>query len=37
VPVAFDRPNDDPLAFANVNTLADLHALETTANPAQHP
>jgi len=37
VPVAFDRPNDDPLAFANVNTLADLHALETKATPAQHP
>lgn len=24
----FDRPNDDPLAFANANTLDELHALE---------
>ena len=28
VTVAFDQPSDDPLAFANVNTLAELHALE---------
>jgi molybdenum cofactor guanylyltransferase len=31
VKVAFDRPDDDPMAFANVNTLGDLHQLE---NPA---
>lgn len=24
----FDRPGDDPLAFRNTNTLAELHALE---------
>lgn len=28
VTVRFDAPGDDPLAFANVNTLADLHQLE---------
>jgi hypothetical protein len=26
--VAFDRPEDDPRAFANANTLEELHALE---------
>lgn len=26
--VAFDKPGDDPRAFCNVNTLAELHALE---------
>lgn len=26
--VPFDRPGDDPRAFANTNTLAELHALE---------
>lgn len=26
--VAFDQPGDDPLAFANANTLDELHALE---------
>lgn len=26
--VAFDQPGDDPLAFANANTLAELRALE---------
>lgn len=26
--VPFDRPGDDPLAFANANTLDELHALE---------
>jgi molybdopterin-guanine dinucleotide biosynthesis protein A len=31
VKVAFDRPDDDPMAFANVNTLGDLQQLE---NPA---
>ncbi len=31
VTVRFDQPGDDPLAFANVNTLADLHALEGKA------
>ena len=28
VVVPFDRPGDDPLAFANANTLDELHALE---------
>lgn len=28
--VAFDLPGDDPLAFANANTLDELHALELT-------
>ena len=28
VQVAFDRPGDDPVAFANANTLAELKALE---------
>lgn len=28
VVVPFDRPSDDPLAFANANTLDELHALE---------
>ena len=28
VVVPFDRPDDDPLAFANANTLDELHALE---------
>ncbi len=27
--VAFDRPDDDPLAFSNANTLAELQQLET--------
>ena len=31
--VPFDAPGDDPLAFANANTLAELHALEQR-NPA---
>src|SRR5574337_698321 len=26
--VAFDQPGDNPLAFRNTNTLAELHALE---------
>jgi molybdopterin-guanine dinucleotide biosynthesis protein A len=26
--VPFDRPGDDPKAFFNTNTLAELHALE---------
>lgn len=26
--VPFDRPSDDPLAFSNANTLAELHALQ---------
>ena len=26
--VPFDRPGDDPMAFFNANTLAELHALE---------
>ena len=28
VEVAFDQAGDDPLAFANINTLSELHALE---------
>ncbi|WP_200843679.1 molybdenum cofactor guanylyltransferase MobA [Pantoea sp. 18069] len=28
ISVAFDRPEDDPRAFANANTLQELHALE---------
>lgn len=28
VTVPFDRPGDDPRAFCNANTLAELHALE---------
>ncbi len=31
VQVPFDAPNDDPLAFANVNTLNELQALENAA------
>jgi molybdopterin-guanine dinucleotide biosynthesis protein A len=31
VVVAFDAPSDDPLAFANVNTLNELQALENAA------
>ena len=31
VVVPFDAPGDDPLAFANVNTLTDLQALENAA------
>lgn len=30
---AFDRPGDDPHAFANANTLAELHALEQGGQP----
>ena len=26
--VPFDRPDDDPLAFSNANTLAELQGLE---------
>jgi len=26
--VTFDQPGDDPRAFCNANTLAELHALE---------
>lgn len=29
VTVAFDRPGDDPSAFFNANTLAELHRLES--------
>lgn len=32
--VAFDRPGDDPLAFRNANTLAELRALEGLPPPA---
>ncbi|WP_310627175.1 molybdenum cofactor guanylyltransferase MobA [Limnohabitans sp.] len=31
VVVPFDSPSDDPLAFANVNTLTELQALESAA------
>ncbi len=31
VEVPFDAPSDDPLAFANVNTLNELQALENAA------
>jgi molybdenum cofactor guanylyltransferase len=31
VVVPFDAPTDDPLAFANVNTLSELQALENAA------
>ena len=31
VVVPFNAPNDDPLAFANVNTLTELQALENAA------
>jgi molybdopterin-guanine dinucleotide biosynthesis protein A len=31
VTVPFDQPGDDPLAFANVNTLSDLQQLEGKA------
>jgi molybdenum cofactor guanylyltransferase len=31
VVVPFDTPGDDPLAFANVNTLTELQALENAA------
>ena len=30
---AFDQPGDDPLAFVNANTLAQLHALDGTPSP----
>ena len=30
VVVPFDLPNDDPQAFCNANTLAELHQLEST-------
>ena len=31
VTVPFDTPGDDPKAFFNANTLAELQALERTA------
>jgi molybdopterin-guanine dinucleotide biosynthesis protein A len=31
VVVPFDSPSDDPMAFANVNTINELQALENTA------
>jgi len=33
VVVPFNLPTDDPLAFANVNTLQDLQALENSPTP----
>ncbi|MDO5625802.1 MAG: molybdenum cofactor guanylyltransferase MobA, partial [Pseudomonadota bacterium] len=35
--VPFDAPGDDPLAFANANTLAELHQLEQTTPPPTPP
>lgn len=29
--VSFDRPDDDPLAFTNINTRGELHALQQAA------
>jgi molybdopterin-guanine dinucleotide biosynthesis protein A len=34
VVVAFDQPQDDPQAFFNANTLAELHTLENAPHPA---
>lgn len=34
---AFDRPGDDPQAFANINTLQALERLHRTAPLAHHP
>ena len=31
--VPFDAPGDDPKAFFNANTLAELHALESASTP----
>ena len=31
--VPFDQPGDDPKAFFNANTLAELHALESASAP----
>jgi molybdopterin-guanine dinucleotide biosynthesis protein A len=33
VAVPFDAPDDDPQAFANANTLDQLHALQATGTP----
>jgi molybdopterin-guanine dinucleotide biosynthesis protein A len=33
VVVPFDQPGDDPLAFFNANTLAELHRLEGAGTP----
>ena len=35
--VPFDAPGDDPLAFANANTLDELHRLEGLMAPATPP
>lgn len=35
--VAFDQPGDDPQAFCNTNTLAELHALEMRGSNADTP
>lgn len=37
VVVPFDRPQDDPRAFANANTLGELRALEQAAQPQETP
>jgi molybdopterin-guanine dinucleotide biosynthesis protein A len=31
--VPFDQAGDDPLAFFNANTLAQLHALDSAQTP----
>ncbi|MEO8250374.1 MAG: molybdenum cofactor guanylyltransferase MobA, partial [Burkholderiales bacterium] len=33
----FDRPEDDPRAFLNANTLAELHDLEASRPPSPRP
>ena len=35
--VPFDQPGDDPQAFFNANTLAELHALESAGTPSPSP
>ncbi|MCW5222989.1 molybdenum cofactor guanylyltransferase MobA [Verminephrobacter aporrectodeae] len=35
--VPFDEPGDDPQAFFNANTLAELHRLERSADPGSEP
>lgn len=33
--VSFDRPEDDPLAFSNINTHGELHALQLACAPTR--
>ena len=35
--VPFGQPGDDPQAFFNANTLAELHALESAGTPSPSP